>query len=270
MLLIINKKMANSFCFLLMNESKSPQTVKANKQAPRTRKSVMISPGPHHQLEKMARQFKVKNNEFVEAAIAYFHETGQSPFTAARALLTGMESKVEQQTLETNQHNADVGDQLGAIMRDVERGLGNHLQAQQGGTMLYLQRIERTILTYLTQLEEKMLKTLLEQVVRMSAETNLNRTLLQLLVSKHDNKTHPFDRNQLMQSAAENDKRLNVSAEIYRIEVSNATVFAPVFASEMPSVAAPSKPSLLAIKKVTSGEKVRRDNPPLGSGSAEQ
>lgn len=218
----------------------------------------------------MAKQFKVKNNEFVEAAIAYFHETGQSPFTAARALLTGMESKVEQQTLETHQHNADIGDQLGTIMRDVERGLGNHLQVQQGGTMLYLQRIERTILTYLTQLEEKMLKTLLEQVVRMSAETNLNRTLLQLLVSKHDNKTYPFDRTKLMQYAAGNDEELVELTKLYRLEVSNATKFAPVFASEMPSVAAPSKPSLLSIKKVVSGGKVMRDTPPSGSGSAGQ
>ena len=268
MLLLINNKMANYSRILPMNAPKSPQTGTIAKQAPRTRKSVMISPGPHHQLEKMAKQFKVKNNEFVEAAIAYFHENGQSPFTAGSALLSEMESKIDQQALETRQHNTDTSNQLEAIMRDAERGLGKHLQEQQGGTMLYLQRIERTILTYLTQLEAKMLKTLLKQVLHMSAETNLNRLLLETLLVKHDDKTYPIDRKNLIKSAAENEKLLDTLVEINSIKVSDVTRLAPVFASEMPSVAAPSKPSLLSPKKVASGGGVAFKNPSSGPDSA--
>ncbi len=201
----------------------------------------------------MAKQFKVKNNEFVEAAIAYFHETGQSPFTVGNALLTGMESKVEQQALETHQHTADIGNQLGAIMRDVERGLGKHLQEQQGGIMLYLQRIERTILTYLIRLEEKMLKTLLEQVMRVSAETTVSRNLVEQLLARHDNATYPIDTNRLGQF----EKSSAAEIEWLVLEkggpVLDAASPAPVFASEMPAVAAPVKPDLLSFKKAAAG-----------------
>jgi hypothetical protein len=153
-------------------------------------------------------------------------------------------------------------------MRDAERGLGKHLQEQQGGTLLYLERIERTILTYLTQLEAKMLKTLLEQVMRMSAETNLNRTLLETLLVKHDDKTYPIDRNKLIQSAANNDEYFETLAKLNDIKVSESTRLAPVFASEKPLVTAPSKPSLLPPKKVVSSGGVVLNNLPSGPDSA--
>lgn len=237
-----------------MNTPELPQKKSADKQGPRIRKSVMLSPGPHRQLEKMAKQLKTTNTEFMEAAIAYFNETGQSPFAAGSALQAGVEHKVEQQAQEIRQHNEDTSHQLGAIMRDAERGLGKQLQEQQGGTLLYLERIERNILKYLTQLEEKMLLTLLQQVMHISVETTVNRGLLELLLAKHRAADFPVDPIKLAEYAESSKAEIELGMIEKKEQLANITKLAPVFPSEKPTVAAASQPNLLPLKKPILGK----------------
>lgn len=242
-----------------MNTSKSSPGALTGQQAPRVRKSVMLSPGPHRQLEKMAKQLKVKNTEFVEAAIAYFHETGQSPFVVGNAMQAGMERKVEQQAQEIRQHTTNTGLQLEAIMRDAERALGKHLQEQQGGTLLYLERIERTILTYLTKrIEEQILLTLLKQEIA----TTFNRGLLETLLAKHRDTDFPLDENKLAKHAKSNEAQIEMLMVEKNNQLRDAIRLAPVLVSKKPEVAAPSQPSSLTLKKAAAGAgKVSANSP---------
>lgn len=102
-----------------------------------------------------------------------------------------------QETYDVREHNANIANRLVGIIRTFERNLGTLVQQQQAGTFKYLESIERNILGYLMNIEENLLTTILERVVRGNVENHMNRVMLQVTSLQLDGKRFPFSETEL-------------------------------------------------------------------------
>lgn len=191
-------------------------------------------------MDKEARRLRLKHQDYASAAISYFAESGLDPSKTSKYSLLKVMGTINVEAEKTRAHNADIGNRLVAILRSFERNNGQYLQAQQGDMLVYQERIERNILTYLAGIEEKVLAPILEHGLRTGAEARITRVLAEVLVLKLEK--HPYSEEKLRASVAKYDEQRERQTILVAEKVIAASKLAKPILSARPAVQEPPKP----------------------------
>lgn len=144
--------------------------------------TIKIEKGVAHSLAVQAKKLKLSKGKFASAAIGYFLDTGLNPTAKRVTNLAELAQHVEAETRKGRAEVADVGNRLYALLRSWEKQLYNFLQAQQIGTMSYLERIEQNILAHQVAVESELLAPLIELVMKGGQDAQLSRAVGELII----------------------------------------------------------------------------------------
>lgn len=227
--------------------NQSNKEKQADKSSPR--KATQLTNEAHNHLEKQSKRLGIKNQEYASAAINYFAETGLDPRKMSKASLAKIESSILNETFDVREHTATIGNRLVGVIRTFERNMGTMLQQQQGGIFKHLESIERNLLTYLVNVEENLLNTILERVLAGNVENYVNRMMLQIVSLQLDTKRFPFSEAELSKLTSsydeQRDRQIVVEGRklLETKKVSRPKTSVAPSLVEIPKAPAPNKPT---------------------------
>lgn len=144
-----------------------PSLTQAEKPGPPLR----ITVDADRVLTQQAKKLKMSKGKFASAAISFFAESGLDPTAERSQNLAIIGQKVDAGVASVRVHNADIGNRLYALTRGFEKTLYLFMQQQQQATYSYMENIEGNLLQHLVRLERHMLEPMLEQIMRVKADT---------------------------------------------------------------------------------------------------
>ncbi|RZK44065.1 MAG: hypothetical protein EOO61_04465 [Hymenobacter sp.] len=137
--------------------------------------TVGIDANAHRHVTAQAKKLDVSKSEYASAAIAFFAQSGLDPTKELPTDLSAVSQKVEAGVASVRIHNADIGNRLYALTRSFERTTYQFMQQQESTMTRYLEGIESNVMKRLVLMEERLLRPLVERVLRGNQEAYINR-----------------------------------------------------------------------------------------------
>ena len=145
--------------------------------AENTGPSLKLSVEADRLLSTQSKKLKLSKRQYASAAVVFFAENGLNPAVERPFGLAAVESKVGKESKNTQNHNAEIGNRVIAIMRGFERNSYDFHRQHEVSQAVYFEKMERNILQYLVNIENKMLKPMIEELFKCNIETFYTRGL---------------------------------------------------------------------------------------------
>jgi hypothetical protein len=166
---------------------------------------VALEADAHAMLARIAKKLKTKQTKFASAAIRNYAELGLDPRNST-VLIEGakIRAEINEASHKMRKLTSEISTELTKKLHALEHDMYEFQTTQQLITMTYLARIEASLLTQQAAIQTQVLAPLLEQLIGVSVETHLNRTLLEELLLKF--KDRPSSSAELTASSQQHDK----------------------------------------------------------------
>lgn len=147
-------------------------------------KAIALNESAYLQAQQSAKKLNMSKSKYASAAIAFFAESGLDPTEERPQALAELGRKVGEGVANVRAHNANIGNNLFALNRAIERTVLGYLQQQQLSINSYLEAIESNMLRHLVALETNLLQPMLEQIFTARYEAQVLRGLNQEMYLK--------------------------------------------------------------------------------------
>ena len=195
-----------------------------------------------------SNKLKVSKRKYVNAAIAYFAETGLNPTKERPQGLANVSAKVSQETRAVRELNVEIGQRVITIIRGWEKTLYGFLQQQQAGTVNYLQQIESNILAHQVEVESTLLAPMVEQLFKVNLEAFIARALTTRLLMKVTDQEEEGYQSQMEKSDSGRDQQLAMKMREF---IATNSVAKPTLSPKPQVPAVPAKAPMLPAAATT-------------------